>query len=381
MTNSLDSTAGWYSNGAARSWRTEPVSSSVREFHKSLPGYSPTPLTSVPEVAESLNVNAVFVKDESHRLGLPAFKILGASYAISRALSARLGSPEEAFTLDQLRDHLGAERNVSLAAATDGNHGRAVAHVAKLLGLQATIYVPAGVSQAAKDAIDSEGATLVVLDLPYDDVVLHARKSSGDGVLLIQDTSWNGYQDVPQWIVDGYDTMFAEVDDQLRDAGIGGPHLVVVPSGVGSFTQSVVAHYRSTEHTPTLLSAEPDSASSLTTSLNAGRITPVTTADTVMTGLNCGTVSEIAWPILRAGLDASVTVSDTQAIEAVRELDRLGVDSGPCGASTLAAAHAVLTNPERRAALDITEDSVVVLLSTEGNAANPKAFVTETRGR
>jgi diaminopropionate ammonia-lyase len=328
----------------------------------------------VPELAASLSVGAVFVKDESRRLGLPAFKILGASYAISRALSARLGAEGVALTLDELRDRLGAASPLSLAAATDGNHGRAVAHVAKLLGLPATIYVPAGVSQAAKDAIVAEGARLVDLSVPYDDVVEHAKKASGGDVVQIQDTAWSGYEDIPQWIVDGYDTMFAEIDEQLREAGTDRIDLVVAPSGVGSFAQAVVAHYRSTEHTPAVLSVEPDTASSVTTSLCAGRLTSVTTADTVMTGLNCGTVSELAWPILQFGLDTSVTVTDTEAVTAVHELARLGVDSGPCGASTLAGARAVLADPDRRTALGIADDAVVVLLSTEGRAANPKGF-------
>ncbi|EPR75497.1 Threonine dehydratase [Leifsonia rubra CMS 76R] len=369
-----DAAADWYSNPAARAWRTAPLGAATREFHHSLPGYAPTPLTSVPEAAAALDVAMVFVKDESQRLGLPAFKILGASYAISRALSARLGAPGSALTLDELRDRLGADSPLSLAAATDGNHGRAVAHVAKLLGLLATIYVPAEVSQAAMDAIRAEGATLIELPVPYDDVVEHAKNATGGDAVLIQDTSWRGYEDIPQWVVDGYDIMFAEIDEQLRTAGIERLDLVVAPSGVGSFAQAVIAHYRSTEHTPSVLSVEPDTASSVTTSLHAGRITPVKTADTVMTGLNCGTVSELAWPILQAGLDASVTVADPQALSAASDLRAYGVDSGPCGGATLAGARAVLNDPDRRAALGITGDAVVVLLSTEGRAANPKGL-------
>ncbi|MGV8911168.1 MAG: diaminopropionate ammonia-lyase [Rhodoglobus sp.] len=372
--NPMDSTAGWYVNAAARSWRTSPLDSTIREFHRSLPGYAPTPLVSVPEIAALVNVGSVFVKDESQRLGLPAFKILGASYAISRALSARLDAVDRALSLDELRNRLGSSSELSLAAATDGNHGRAVAHVANLLGLPATIYVPDGVSQAAKDAIVGEGATLVVLDVPYDDVVQHAKSASTGDVVLIQDTAWSGYEDIPQWIVDGYDTMFAEIDEQLREAGIDHIDLVVAPSGVGSFAQAVVAHYRSTEHVPAVLSVEPDTASSVTTSLNAGRLTSVFTADTIMTGLNCGTVSEIAWPILQGGLDASITVSDSDAADAVRDFAQQGVDSGPCGASTLAGARAVLSNSDRRAALGLATDAVIVLLSTEGRAANPKGF-------
>ena len=373
----VDSTAGWHVNATARSWRTGPANSTIREFHSSLPSYAPTPLVSVPEIAVSLNLGAVFVKDESQRLGLPAFKILGASYAISRALSARLDAPDRALSLDELRDRLGSSSELSLAAATDGNHGRAVAHVAHLLGLPATIYVPDGVSQAAKDAIVGEGATLVVLDVPYDDVVQHAKNASAGNIVLIQDTAWSGYEDIPQWIVDGYDTMFAEIDEQLRAADVNRLDLVVAPSGVGSFAQAVVAHYRSTAHTPAVLSVEPDTASSVTSSLVAGHLTSVSTADTIMTGLNCGTVSELAWPILLAGLDASVTVTDAEALAAVRDLANDGVDSGPCGASTLAGARAVLTDPDRRAALKLPDDAVVVLLSTEGRSANPKGFTTD----
>lgn len=192
--------------------------------------------------------------------------------------------------------------------------------------------------------------------------------------LLVQDTSWSGYEQVPQWIVDGYDTLLAEVDEQLTDAGAGAPDLVVVPAGVGSLAQAVVSHYRRDGHRPAVLAAEPDTAASVTSALRAGRIVPVATGDTIMTGLNCGTVSDIAWPALREGLDASVTVTDAGALDAVRDLAAQGVDAGPCGAATLAGARNVMSVPERRAALGLPDDAVVVLLSTEGRAANPKGL-------
>lgn len=361
-----------YLNPAARSWRAEPLRDSPIEFHRSLPGYEPTPLTALPAIAEALGVKKVFVKDESHRLGLPAFKILGASYAIARALSQRLGAAAT-LPLPSLRERLREEQELTLVAATDGNHGRAVAHVAALLGLRSTIYVPEGISGAAKSAIVSEGAELVELDLPYDDVVAQAAAHPGEQTILIQDTSWAGYEDVPQWIVDGYSTMLAEVDAQLAGRGIDGADLLVVPAGVGSFAQSVVHHYRSTpRHAPALLIAEPDSAACLTTALYMGRVVPVPTGDTVMTGLTCGTVSQIAWPTLQGGVDASVTVTDDQALSAVSELAAIGVDSGPCGAATLAALRAVADQEDLRAALGLGGETVVVLLSTEGTAANPK---------
>ncbi len=337
-----------------------------------MPGYAPTPLVEAAGLAQELEVGRLFVKDESQRLGLPAFKILGASYAIARTLSRRLGLSEPVPTLDELRTHLDGAPDLCLAAATDGNHGRAVAHVAGLLGLRSTIYVPLEVSDAAKEAITAEGASLVVLDVPYDDVVRHAAAVSGDDVILIQDTSWAGYEDVPQWIVDGYDTMLAEMDQQVDDAAAGHLDLVVVPAGVGSLAQAVVRHYRSNGTHPAVLVVEPDTAASVTTSLRAGRIVSVPTGDTIMTGLNCGTVSELAFPALRAGLDASITVSDRAAFDAVGSLASCGIDSGPCGAATLAGVRAIFADPGRRSALGISRDAVVALLSTEGVSANPK---------
>lgn len=361
-----------YLNPAARRWRTAPLAESPVDFHRSLPGYRPTPLAALPTLAEALGVGAVLVKDESQRLGLPAFKILGASYAIARTLSARLGETQT-LPLEVLRGRIDAADGWSLVAATDGNHGRAVAHIARLIGLPATIFVPSGVSVEARAAIISEGAELVELDLPYDTVLTHAASRAGGAAILIQDTSWQGYTDVPQWIVDGYATLLDEVDEQLADHGHDRLDLVVVPAGVGSLAQAVVHHYRSTRQAPALLSVEPDSAASVTTALHTGQIVSVATGATVMTGLNCGTVSGIAWPVLADGLDASVTVTDVQALAAVAELATAGVDSGPCGAATLAALRTVVADAELRAQLRLTEDAVVVLLSTEGTAANPKA--------
>lgn len=364
-----------YFNPAARVWRAEPLRTSPIEFHRSLPGYVPTPLINLPELADSLGVKSVLLKDESQRLGLPAFKILGASYAIACALSERFGA-DEVLPLEALSDQLdGNVERLSLIAATDGNHGRAVAHVAGLLGLTATIYVPPGVSDAAKAAIVSEGAELVELDLPYDDVVTQAAKHSGGNSLLIQDTSWEGYEAVPQWIADGYVTMVQEVDEQLRDNGLESLDAVFVPAGVGSLAQAVVHHYRSTEHAPAMVIVEPDTAASVTTALHAGEVVPIDTGDTVMTGLNCGTVSEIAWPILRDGVNATVTVTDEQALAAVADLAHLGVDSGPCGAANLAGLRRAVANDELRSILSLDADSVIVLLSTEGTIANPKGAV------
>lgn len=360
----------WYANPSAKAWRAAPLAASPRAFHQSIPSYQPTALIEVPQLAAELGVGRVLVKEEACRLGLPAFKILGASYAIAQALSARLGA-EATLSLDEIKEQLGEDCGLWLTAATDGNHGRAVAHVAALIGLPSTIYVPPGVAPEAVQAILDEGAELCEPGLPYDDVVALAATDAAvdERAVLIQDTSWEGYDQVPQWIVDGYQTLTQEIDEQLTDTV---PDVVVVPAGVGSFAQAVVHHYRSTASSPEVLVVEPAAAPAVTTSLNAGLIVPIGTSETVMSGLNCGTVSDLAWPVLREGVSAAVTISDARALQAVEDLELYGVDSGPCGAATLAGLRAAAADPSRRTELGLDGDCVVVLISSEGRAANPK---------
>ncbi|GAA2619169.1 diaminopropionate ammonia-lyase [Actinomadura fulvescens] len=339
-------------------------------FHAGLPGYAPTPLVELPALAEELEVGRVFVKDESSRFGLPAFKILGASWAVHRALTDHHGLGRVSF--DQLRERIVDLPPVRLVTATDGNHGRAVARMAGLLGLTAEVFVPDGVHPAARAAIKAEGATVVEIAGSYDDAVREAAASADEPAsLLIQDTAWPGYEQVPQWVVEGYATLFAEVDAQLQAAGAGPAGLVAVPVGVGSLAQAAVAHYRSAPDGPTLLSVEPETAASVLASLALGRLTTTPeTGPTIMAGLNCATPSSLAWPYLRGGLDAAAAVTDAAASRAARDLAALGVPAGPCGAAALAGVRAALT-PERRPALAPGHARTIVLLSTEGSAANP----------
>ncbi|SES20562.1 diaminopropionate ammonia-lyase [Lentzea xinjiangensis] len=202
----------------ARTWSCPPASTGARDFHRTLPGYAPTPLAELPALAAELGLGRLFAKDESSRLGLPAFKALGASWAVHRVL----------------REHPGP---VTLTTATDGNHGRAVARMAHLHGQRAHVFVPNAVPQHAVDAIRDEQAEVTVVDGTYDDAVRLAVEADG---ILVQDVGRPGYEEVPAWIVEGCSTLCHEVDDQLpAEAG-----LVVIPVGVGSFAQAVVTHHR-----------------------------------------------------------------------------------------------------------------------------------------
>ncbi|MGW1373057.1 diaminopropionate ammonia-lyase [Streptomyces sp. NPDC002446] len=367
-------TPRWFVRPGARTWRCAPAPAEVRGFHATLADYAPTPLTELPPLAAELGVGRVFVKDESCRLGLPAFKALGASWAVHRALAGRATGGT-------------APGPVTLVTATDGNHGRAVARMARLLGQRAHVFVAQGVHPQAVAAIVAEEAKVTEVIGPYDEAVrLAAEAAAAPDTVLVQDTAWPGYEQVPAWIVEGYSTLCAEVDEQLAAQGVAeGPDLVSVPVGVGSLAQAVVTHYRSrpSGRAPALLSVEPETAACALESLTVGEPVSITTGDTTMAGLNCGTLSSIAWPYLYGGLDAAVAIQDADSARAAARLAALGVSSGPCGAATLAGLRTVLTGAgadARRTALGLGPSSVVVLLSTEGPDANPHATADASRG-
>ncbi|XWW94939.1 hypothetical protein V2A60_002889 [Cordyceps javanica] len=356
---------------ATKDWAAPPNQDlpDIARFHQRFPGYRPTPLVSLPSVARDAGIGAVHVKNESDRCGLPAFKILGASWGTYRAVASRLRLPPAAApaTLAALRQALASSSSSSsppltLYAATDGNHGRAVARMASLLGVAAEIHVPCCMKHETIDLIRQEGARVVVSTRDYDAAMQEAFAASQHSQgLLIQDCSFGDYTEVPQWIVDGYGTMHHEIDQQL---GGQSPDLVISPVGVGSFAHSVVTHYRAPGSTCQVMSVEPDTAACLWKRLVRGEETSVHSAPTIMAGLECSTISERSWPVLQKGINVSATVSDFEAHEACETLHQLGVDAGPCGAATLAALRRL--SADDKAALGLNESSVVVLLSTEG---------------
>ncbi|HUI47569.1 MAG TPA: diaminopropionate ammonia-lyase [Acidimicrobiia bacterium] len=332
-------------------------------FHRRLPGYVPTRVVNAPELAAQLGLTTLHVKDESHRLGLPSFKILGASWAVYRLLVGRLGREPQWQTFDELRGALAPLGPLTLVAATDGNHGRAVAHMAKQLGYHARILVPAGTAAARIDGIRSEGASVIVEDGTYDDAVRASAALAADDVLVVSDTSWEGYTDVPKTVIEGYSTIFAEVDEQLADTP---PEVVVVPMGVGALAAATVSHYSSRS---TIIVVEPLSAACGLRSAQAGHPVEVPGPhDSIMAGLNCGMVSIIAWPAVSRGADAFVAVDDAAAEDAMRDLDTIGVVAGETGAASLAGLRAVT-----EAGTPDVSGRHVLVLCTEG-ATDPVAY-------
>jgi diaminopropionate ammonia-lyase len=344
-------------------------------FHRRLLGYAPTPLHEAPQIARQLGFERLWIKDESERMGLPAFKILGASWAVYRALtnhlSARTGHNFAAWgTIDKLARQLAPLQPLTLTSATDGNHGRAVARMARFLGLGAHIFVPADMAPARQAAIAREGARVTIVDGTYDDAVTRSAAEAGERTLVISDTSWPGYAEVPRWVIEGYSTIFWEIEDELRHRGEPGPDLVAVQIGVGALAAAVVLHYRAdVDPPPFILGVEPTHAACILASMEAGQIVQIPGPhDSIMSGLNCGLPSAIAWPLVSRGIDAFIAIDDDRVSDAMRALAREGIVAGECGAAGLAG----LTTWLRSFNGDGAGKRALVI-STEG-ATDPEAY-------
>ncbi|KAI6356293.1 hypothetical protein MCOR25_007909 [Pyricularia grisea] len=339
----------------------------VREFHRQLTDFEPTPLMQLvqPEVDAQ-----IFVKDESRRAGHGSFKILGTSWAIYRAVVGKLGLSEEA----SMQEVAAAARDnaVVLYASGEIMHGHAVAYMAEQLGIEAKIYMPSDCPLQDKLAVGDQ-ATLVPAGNNLDQALSEARNDSlrdANG-LLISDCAIEGYEQIPRFIVEGYSTIFTELDEQLKALGVE-PTLILVPVGVGSLAQAAVRHYKTERRLPAhrcaIVTVEPEDADCLYLSIRDEQATEVKPGFTNMHGINCGVVSKIAFPELLHTVDACVTVCVRRADEACREMGRSGVPNGPCGAATLAALwrlQAAVINSGFIAGL-FGHHSNVILLNTEG---------------
>lgn len=334
-------------NAAPARETVPPPSAAAPAFHACLDGYHPTPLRELPALAAELGLGAVGLKDESSRLGLPAFKILGASWAVEQAMRAR---PD----------------TTALVAASAGNHGRAVAHEAARRGLACRVMLPARSAPARRAAIAGEGAEVVVIDGDYEQaVVLAEAEGRRPGVALIADV---GAGDGAADVIDGYATLFAEAAVQ------GTFDLVLVPVGVGSLAAAAVRF--AVRSGARVVAVEPDRAACLARSLAAGRPVTIPTPGTAMAGMDCAEVSAAAWPVLRAGVDGVVTISDEEARAAMRELAGTGLRIGDCGAAPLAALRALATDPDcaaLRDAIGLGRDTEALLIATEG-VTDPEGY-------
>ncbi|KAI0838508.1 tryptophan synthase beta subunit-like PLP-dependent enzyme [Hypoxylon sp. FL0890] len=368
-------------NTPTREWTYEPDGAqpetqedTVLSFHRTIPEYNETVLHTLPEVAKELGLGHVLLKDESNRFGLPAFKILGASWAVYRAVASHLGLPVSDGSIPFTEVGAKAkEAGVQIVTITEGNCGRAVTRMAaKHMGIPTRVFVPSYMDERTREKIRSEGAEVIVVEGSYDDVIPVAMEEAKekDNAILVLDVGLEGYDEVPRYFVQGYSTMLAESDSQVLELTGGKPAThVIVPVGAGSIGEAVTAHFKSASRRKgfgpaRVLAVEPTTAACLFESLKAGKSVSVQTEDTIMCGMNCGTLSTTAWPVLKNGIDADVTVTDLESHNAVQELHARGIFAGPCGAATLAALRRACAEPKRELGLD--DSSVVVLYCTEG---------------
>lgn len=337
--------------------------SAVYLFHQQLPNYARTPLVSLDDVAKELKVRSVLIKDESNRLGLPAFKVLGASWGSCRAIIAKTGIPTNS-PLEKIAQ-VAQKEDIVLFTASAGNHGRALAAMARILGIQARIYVPRTVNAEAIRLISSEGANVTVSKKDYDGAMDEAwdDASTTEGGLFVQDTAFEGYEDIPKWIVEGYSTLLTETEEHLSEQNLRAS-LIITPVGVGSLAHAVVRHCKSNDRRCAVMSVEPETAACLYKSLAAGKPTPVLTTKTIMEGMNCGTLSSTVFGDLQMGVDASATISDFESHQAIKYLKEKSINCGPCGGAALAALWQLADSDHRPAWLN--NDAVVIILSTEG---------------
>lgn len=352
-------------------------------FHRTIPGYKPTPLVSLPALARELGVDKLWVKDESKRFGLNAFKALGGSYAIARWMGEQLGLEGDKLTFEtltqpQTREKLG---EVTFVTATDGNHGRGVAWAARELGCRAVVYLPKGSAQERLENIRALGAQAEITDLNYDDAVrLAHRKGKENGWILIQDTAWPGYEDIPAWIIEGYTTLAGEIFDQLEQSGEEPPTHLFLQAGVGSFAASVLgsALCRWGKRCPVTCIVEPDRADCLYRTAKAadGQLHPVTgEMDSMMAGLCCGEPCTLAWNILGPCADAFLSCSDDYSALGMRLLGKpRGSDpaivSGESGAVGVGALAGILQEEGLHDlcwTLGLGPKSRVLCISTEGD--------------
>lgn len=346
-------------------------------FHRRLPGYAPGPIVELPDLAQRLGIGRLSVKVETDRFGLPAFKALGAFYAAYRVLCGLIGGEPAWDQVGDLAEAFAPLRPLRLLAATDGNHGRAVARFAAMVGLESRIFVPADMAPARVAAIAGEGATVVVVPGSYDDAVAQSAAEAGPAALVISDTAWPGYEAIPRDVIAGYGTIMREADAALGAA----PDLVLVQMGVGALAAAVIGHYG--QGGPQIVGVEPISAACVLASLRAGALTAIPCShDSIMAGLNCGLPSLVAWPLLQAGLAAAIAIDDAYARQAMRALAAAGVVAGETGAAGVAGLIALLEGPhaaEARARLGVGPQTHALALITEG-ATDPAAYAAIVGG-
>lgn len=357
--------------------------SKAKNFHESFKEYDKTPLVELDNLAKKIGVKGIYLKDESYRFGLNAFKVLGGSFAMGRYLADKLGEDIENLTYEKLSSDEAREKlgDITFVTATDGNHGRGVAWTANKLGQKSVVYMPKGSSLKRLNNIKAEGAEASITDLNYDDAVrLAAKYADEHNGLMVQDTAWEGYEKIPAWIMQGYGTMALEALDQLNAIKVIKPTHIFVQAGVGSLAGAVQGFFASEfkDECPKTVIVEANLADCFYKSAvaNDGNARFVGgDMQTIMAGLACGEPNTIGWEVLKNHAEAFVSCPDWVSAKGMRILGNplkgdKKVTSGESGAVTTGLLYEIMTNKDYKdlkEALELDENSRVLLFSTEGD--------------
>lgn len=364
-------------NGEISPQFTSEQTRKARAFHQKITGYQPTPLCDLSELANLFGVGKILVKDESQRFGLNAFKMLGGTYAIAQLLCEKYQMDINDFSFEKIKNTI--KEKMTFATTTDGNHGRGVAWAARQLGQHAVVYMPKGSAQERVDHILNLGAECIVTDMNYDDTVRMTMKIAKErGWEVVQDTAWEGYTKIPTWIMQGYSTLADEAVEQMKDLGIKRPTHVFLQAGVGAMAGGVLGYLADVYGAQNLhcVVVEPELADCIYRSGVKGEMVNVGgDMPTIMAGLACGEPNPLGWTVLRNCATQFISCQDSVAALGMRVLGNpLGADpriiSGESGAVGLGVLAAVHYHPQRetlKAKLGLNRDSVVLLISTEGD--------------
>lgn len=372
---------------------SKEIAKKAYAFHKSFPIYEETPLVEMKNLAKVLGVNNIYIKDESYRFGLNAFKVLGGSFAIGNFLAQKLGMdinelPYPKMVSKEIKERLG---EITFVTATDGNHGRGIAWTANQLNQKSVVYMPKGSSPERLEKIQAEGAEASITDFNYDDAVRIANKDALEkGYIMVQDTAWKGYEEMPTWIMQGYTTMAYEAFLQLKE----NPTHIFLQAGVGAMSGGITGIIANLykENKPIITIVEPNKAACLykTAKANDGDLHFVTgEMDTIMVGLACGEPCTIGWNVLKDYAENFISCPDYVAAKGMRILgnppqgdDR--VISGESGAATLGCVAQILTDPKLvhlKDALKLDENSKILFFSTEGDTDRENYLATVWDGK
>ena len=360
----------------------EDVGKKTLKFHSSFDQYRETPLVELNNLAKFLGLKNIFIKDESYRFGLNAFKALGGSYSIGKYIAKKLGkeidniSYEEMIS-DEFKNKLG---DITFITATDGNHGRGISWTCEQLRQKAVVYMPKGSAVERRDNIRAHGAKCEILDMNYDECVRYAyEESKKNGYVMIQDTSWEGYEEIPRWIMQGYLTMVYESYLKFKEKDVIPTH-VFLQAGVGAMASAVTGFLSSIygKKKPRTIIVEPNNAACIfkTVKMDDDRIHHVKEEmDTIMAGLACGEPGIIGWNILHSNCENFLSVPDYISAHGMRVLGNplkgdKRVISGESGAVTLGIVSYIMQHQELnhlKKALQLDENSLILLFSTEGD--------------